>query len=112
MFFRSIFSYLPLSGPSFTLQRSVRHSGKAVFHVATSFRLNKIGGRYFSDRNGPFTSCGTDIASSDAEEEDGDVDDTSVPVCGAGPQPLLALDSHAGGKVWTESMKAVRSWLK
>ena len=81
-------------------QRSVRHSGKAVFHVATSFRLNKVGGRYFSDRNGPFTSCGNDIASNDAEE-DGDVDDTSVPVCGEGPQPPLALDSQAGGKVWS-----------
>lgn len=112
MFFQSIFSYLPLSGPSFTLQRSVSHSGKAVFHVATSFHLNKIGGRYFSDRNGPFTSCGIDNSRSDAEEEEGDVDDASVPVCGEGPHPPLALDSQAGGKVWSQSMKAVRSWLK
>lgn len=118
MFFRNIFSYLPFSFPTFTLQRDVRHSANGIFHVATSSHLSNIGGKYFSDKNGAFVGCGLDYSSTnpgqpnlEEEDSDDDDDDEYKLVCGEGSHPPLGIDSQIGGKVWTESMKAIKKWL-
>jgi hypothetical protein len=124
MFFRTIFSYIPISFPSFSLQRNVQHSGNAVFHVATSYHLNNVGGKYFSDKNGLFVGCGLDRTNAngggnnemDDDMDDGDEDEEEEEsennlVCGEGEHPPLGIDNQIGGKVWSQSMRAVKKWL-
>jgi NAD(P)-dependent dehydrogenase (short-subunit alcohol dehydrogenase family) len=95
--FSYIFGWIPF--PRFSLQRPLSHSVMSVFHVATSPDLNGVGGKYFSDRNGPFVGCGVDHASPAGRS------------CGEGPHPPAATDDVLASKLYSLSKEAVGDYL-
>ena len=61
-----------------------------------------------STNNGIDNNNGHDFDNDDDDEENSNGNKL---VCGEGSHPPLGIDSQIGGKVWHQSMKAVKKWL-